>query len=739
MKLKRIILITLSAVILIVVAVFSFIKYTEYKVDYTGEKSGLVEQKIAIKRNACGVPLVNCSTEKDMFFALGYLHAQDKIPMLIYFRALSEGNTSELKMDSSSSEEFSFFLSMLDITTHAEKTYSELNQDSKDKLISYSDGINKIIIDNYSSEKNVKAWLPQDTIKILILRLFADSYINDNDLVFPFKTDDYYKMLNLISSKYMRNYRDNESKDVNRLLRYKKYFTKYVGIFNNSFSGFRYNKEKETADYFLSMENNSNLVSTVYPVYVYNQGKFVEGITFAGLPFIFYGKTKDYSYSIRTSGYDTINFKKLNVKEKNGEFSFYDRGRYSPIKKKSIKEEIDYYSVGNYPIINDLKKSRDNKAIVCEYNFNYKDFVETMFQSPFNLEDYNNFSRNDSIPATIDIYTNKTGKVNSISFGKIINGGFNRNVFENSFKLNYPITFYSKKTHSINKYSSYYLTGTHFSEGKSKVYRSVFNNDKRMDNIVNELKTDRHLYQILLSVKSKPANDFLSVIEMLLKKIPVTSGRLSNIYIDKWDNNFANNKVAPSIVQYINYSLIYSIFYDEVDNPELLLKNYHLFYDNYLKLLKIGLSGMFDDKNTKLKYEDINSVFDKAFILAMREMHRNYGARMQNWKYSEITSTRLQVPKVMNKMFLKVDLSTEGDNYSVKETDLFYDPIKRKIEPEKYTSSIFYSDESGKINCYLTQPVSLDYLSDFNSKVLTTFTPMIEYSEKSYLLIIKPY
>ncbi len=149
-----------------------------------------VETKVEVYRNIYGIPHIVAGSESDLFFALGYCHAEDRLWQMDILRRTAAGRLSEVL--GSKAVISDKFMRVIDIRGIAGSVYNGLSKQSKDILRAYSDGVNSFISHNksrlpfefgslgYLPEK----WSPVDCI--LISRLFAFQLSSGfrNDLVF---------------------------------------------------------------------------------------------------------------------------------------------------------------------------------------------------------------------------------------------------------------------------------------------------------------------------------------------------------------------------------------------------------------------------------------------------------------------------------------------------------------------------------------------------------------------------
>ena len=134
----------LVGLLAIAIAIFAY----TLRPDYDGEKQlANLAEEVTVYYDTYGIPHIYGASENDVFRALGYVHAQDRLWQMELLRRIGSGGLSEvfgkdmLKTDK-------FFLS-LGIDENSEKTVARLDLSSKEIQLSqaYLDGINQFIAD----------------------------------------------------------------------------------------------------------------------------------------------------------------------------------------------------------------------------------------------------------------------------------------------------------------------------------------------------------------------------------------------------------------------------------------------------------------------------------------------------------------------------------------------------------------------------------------------------------------
>src|SRR5690554_4910300 len=96
---SRIVLIILAIVLLLAVAGSIFVAYTVRRpfpqTDGTITLDGL-ESEVNVLRDEYGVPHIYAENENDLYFAQGYVHAQDRFWQMEFWRHVGQGRLSEI-------------------------------------------------------------------------------------------------------------------------------------------------------------------------------------------------------------------------------------------------------------------------------------------------------------------------------------------------------------------------------------------------------------------------------------------------------------------------------------------------------------------------------------------------------------------------------------------------------------------------------------------------------------------
>ncbi len=132
--------------VIVAVAAFFFFRYqirkSFPKTDGTISMRG-IEKPARIARDAYGIPRIEAANEHDLMFALGYVHAQDRLWEMDMERRVAEGRLSELF--GFETLPFDRMFRIVGIRGIAERIERSITTESRNRLQWYADGVNAFI------------------------------------------------------------------------------------------------------------------------------------------------------------------------------------------------------------------------------------------------------------------------------------------------------------------------------------------------------------------------------------------------------------------------------------------------------------------------------------------------------------------------------------------------------------------------------------------------------------------
>jgi len=104
-----------------------------------------LDGSVDIYRDQMGIPHIYATTQHDLFFAQGYVHAQDRFWQMDFWRHIGLGRISEMF---NSEADTDAFLRTLGWRQTAEQEYAQLDPTSKSIIDSYTNGVNAYLNDH---------------------------------------------------------------------------------------------------------------------------------------------------------------------------------------------------------------------------------------------------------------------------------------------------------------------------------------------------------------------------------------------------------------------------------------------------------------------------------------------------------------------------------------------------------------------------------------------------------------
>jgi len=168
-KVLRVVLIVLLVIIIVApLGGWLFLRRSLPRVDGADRIAGL-SGPVQIIRDGHGVPYITASTDHDAFFALGYVHAQDRLWEMEMERRIGAGRLSEVlgKATVKTDE----FLRTLGVYRAAEAAWPALSPESQAALQAYADGVNVFLAEGHQLPPEFvilgfkpEPWKPADSL-----------------------------------------------------------------------------------------------------------------------------------------------------------------------------------------------------------------------------------------------------------------------------------------------------------------------------------------------------------------------------------------------------------------------------------------------------------------------------------------------------------------------------------------------------------------------------------------------
>ncbi len=309
-------------------------------------KTDKVQNRVEIEKNRWGVPFIKAENLEDLYFGIGFVHAQDRLYQMDLIRRKAQGKLSEIfgkiTLDSDINQK-----EML-VEEYIENGMDKINLRVKELMEHYSDGINYFIetqnlpiefkILNYKPEK----WRGKDSL--CILKVMENILCGDGSELYN------YQLVNALGFERAKKFiygnfstsiiKEGEYKNLNEEILEKEEpsSTFLEGIGSNSWvvSG----KLTDTGLPYLANDPHLDLRFPSYFYQIYARSKEIElcGNTLPGTPFIIIGRNKNIGWGFTNVESDVIDYYILRVNPEN-ENQYLWNGEWKDFKilKKIVK------------------------------------------------------------------------------------------------------------------------------------------------------------------------------------------------------------------------------------------------------------------------------------------------------------------------------------------------------------------------------------------------------------------
>ncbi|MGN8553238.1 UNVERIFIED_CONTAM: penicillin acylase family protein [Microbacterium sp. SLM126] len=169
----------LTGIVVLALIAVAFVAYTVQRsfpqLDGAISVAGLSEE-VTVQRDALGIPTITAATTDDLFFAQGYVHAQDRFWEMDFRRHVTSGRLSELFGESQLPTDR--FLRTLGWRAIAEQEVEALDEATLSYYEAYADGVNAYLADHQgadvsleyavlglqNSDYEIEPWSPADSV-----------------------------------------------------------------------------------------------------------------------------------------------------------------------------------------------------------------------------------------------------------------------------------------------------------------------------------------------------------------------------------------------------------------------------------------------------------------------------------------------------------------------------------------------------------------------------------------------
>lgn len=708
---KKFLIILVSSIVILIVGAIIFInKFSHNPLpDYNKDiKIKSLIDDVEVYRDKNGVPHIIAQNQNDLYFAAGYVTAQDRMWQMDLIRRATQGNLSQIFGKDFFNTDI--MLRALKITEKSEMIFDSLNTDMKNVLISYTEGVNQYIENNYNNlpiEFKIlgykpEKWEPTNSLNIIgyIAWDLVSAWSNEMTL---------FKIQNNIDSSLFKTFLPNfdgsgtiyhlaktETTEIEENI--SEMGANIFDLGNIPFmasNNWAVSPEKSaTGNAILCNDMHLGFGSPGiwYQMHLYVENEInVTGLTIPGAPGIVAGHNKDIAWGLTNVMLDGSDFYIETLNEDSTKY-FLD-GEWKDLK---IEKEIVYTKEGDTligynkfthrgPIISKFKKIEDKAISMHWVGYEYCNEYAGVFElnRAKNWEDFRQATSNFGAVAQNIIYADNEGNIGiqlSAMVPKRIVPGytvfpgdtslydwhgfipFDSLPFEYNPERGYIASANNKSTFDVD----YYISQYYFQDFR---YRRICEMLEAKDKIsVDDMK------EILGDQKSKLVEDIIEDIIFEVSKLNLDDKNFKKSldYLTKWDGEMGAESIAAMIFEQFNIIFIKKSIEDEITSSiyEEFSKSKILMNNILLQLWNNKESVLFDNITTSEK-ETIETIVKESYIATLDTLSKQLGNNVDDWQFGKIHTLTISHPlakvKILDKIF-KLDrgpFPVGGSNHTV--------------------------------------------------------------------------
>lgn len=678
--------------ITIFAAIFFYNMLSSSLPEYEGTlQSDKIISDIEIYRDSFAIPYIKADNDEDVAFALGYLHAQERLFIMDLIRRAGEGRLAEILGEKALP--FDKMFRTVGIKKTILENYNKYDSQVIKILSAYSNGVNQYIEDNkgkYSIEFDVLGYQPEKwkplhsliVIRMMGWELNLSWWVDFTyaELIEKFGKDKLLEILPDITESNLQKIPPSKNLKLlaDNFIRTNLAFRNLMGWRGTQVGS---NNWVVNANKSLSgkpiIANDPHLAFSApgkwYAVVINSKHWKAAGVTLPGVPGIVIGKNENISWALTNLMNDDADYyyEKL---DSSGQNYFLD-GKWQPldiikdtIKIKNRKEEvIEIRKTHRGPIISDIhpfsfiynESNKKYSAISMRWLGNL--FSDEMLaflkiNKSKNFYEFRDAVSYFALPGQNFLYADIQGNigyvmgakipVRSQSASTIISDGTNS---ANDWK-----GFVPKDEMAVvfNPSDNFFATANNNLFPNFKYHISnLWEPSSRIDRINFLLRQkEKHSVKDFQTYQMDQTSEYAKqVVPHILEAFSTTKVKDKNLeesieLLEKWDYQMSAYNQVTTIYQVFLKYLLRNIYLDEMGED---LFNKFLFIVNvpYRSLLKVlqSDSRWFDDINTS-QVENKNFIIRKSLSDALTYLEKKFGKDLSSWQWGRIHKVTFKHP-----------------------------------------------------------------------------------------------
>ncbi|HBE43815.1 MAG TPA: hypothetical protein DDW27_21995 [Bacteroidales bacterium] len=699
MKIFKSILIALAVIIVIVIiaalVIVSGIKKSALP-EYDGQMTinGL-NGEVTVYRDERGMPHIYAADEHDLYFATGYIMAQERLWQMDLIRRATTGRLSEIFGDDYIRTDL--FLRSLDMTTKSKMVLSNQAPEITTCLQAYADGVNKYISDagrKLPPEFRILSYKPDEWKLEDIANIIG--YMGWDLAAGNLSADIFiYRLINKMgeekagqlipdwitpASPVFPEFR-LEEESLREALSFISALDKLQALGIHSFSGSNNwavsGARSTTGKPLFSNDMHLGLNSPGIWMQMHQviPGKFnVTGVVVPGEPFIVAGHNEKIAWGMTNLMVDDVDLfaEKINPENEN-QYFFNGEWRNLMVRKEIIRSKtgrIDTLLLKfthRGPVISDLRDIKDAVLTMRWSGYDPSDELKAVYslnraagweEFRESLESFSSISQNFA-------YADINGNIGLVTGGGIpVRKGYGSTIRSGEtdefdwkgyvpasqlpFSFNPESGFISSANNkTVSDEYPYYISFRFYVPYRIDRIRQMIGEKEKLG--IDDFKrmvTDQHSdYAALLT-------PFILRIKDRIPEMNPAETRAFKI-LQEWDYNMSADKIAPTIFEFFTISFAKNLLGDDLN--ELYNQLPGSIKDYYIYRILVTGSDQFVDDITTSVTETLDDIIFRSFRDEIKTLSESYGDDTGNWIWGNIHKFELVHPlgtvKILDRIF----------------------------------------------------------------------------------------
>lgn len=647
------------------------------------KKVTAINSDINIYFDSLAVAYIDAESEEDAAFALGYLHARERMFQMDLIRRAGAGELSEIFGEETLP--FDRMFRTIGIATTAKEIIKQASPETKKMLDAYSRGVNYFLFDSgekLSIEFDVlnyepKQWKPEHSIIVIRMMAWELNIAWWCDFVYSHAAEKLGKesakkvlpAFDEQSSKDIQNYSGEVSPLSSTFFKSAKEFRNFIGIRGTQTGSNNWvvNGNKSTSGLPI-IANDPHLAFSApgkwYSVVINSNSWNVAGVTLPGIPGIVIGKNNSIAWALTNLMSDETDFyvEKLDKEKKN----YFVDGKWLSLKERidtiHIKGgNIEIYKtlfthrgpiiIGVHPFDMLFENSKKQNAVSMKWLGNEISDDYLAFYKLNHAQNKNDFIsaiQNYSLPAQNFIYADAEDNIGYQAGGRLPIREGNPAFFFDGTTTKYDwkgFVSYSEMPRFFNTAEGFIATANNKVNKNFKYYiSSIWEPSSRIERITELLNSkqkhsaeDFMLYQS--DFTSPYAKKITPYIISAFDKIKINDKNLERALkiLKEWDYNFDAFTQAPTIYTSFLRFFIKNTFGDEYDEKLFFEYSFvaNIIYRTIEKIIPENYLSIYDDNSTD-RIENRDFIIRKSLSDALTDLEKRISKDLIDWQWGRI-------------------------------------------------------------------------------------------------------